>query len=75
MTPEAMQGLAALIVRIGLRYLAIPLAVWLGLPDDVTREVVQDVELNALLVMGVTLAIGAVVEAWTAWARKSGGKT
>lgn len=67
-------GTLALLVRILLRYVAGPFAIWLGLPPEMASELVShpDTLALALVVVG---GIAGIVEAWTAWARRRGGKT
>lgn len=67
-------GTLALLLRILLRYVAFPVAVWLGLPPDVAQEAVSHPDTLALTLV-IVGAIAGVVEGWTVWARNRGGKT
>ena len=62
------------IARIVLRYLAVPLALWLGAPEDVTGEIADDPN-TLLIIITIVGAIAAAVETWWLRARNKGRAT
>lgn len=67
-------GLTALILRIALRYFALPIAIWFGAPEDVVREILSDPDTLALSVV-LFGGMAAAIEGWTTLVRARGGKT
>lgn len=62
------------LARIALRYIALPLLLWLGLPQETAHDIITDPDIQLLLVMGFPV-IGAAIEGWYMWARKKGRAT
>jgi len=69
-----MTGTAALIARIVMRYIALPVLIFLGVGPEAASQIVADPDILQLLValFGV---VAAGIEGWTWWARKHGGRT
>ena len=62
------------IARIILRYLAVPLGLWLGLPSEQIEGI--DSDPDVVFAVGAILASAAVViEGWYVWAKTRGGAT
>lgn len=61
-------------IRILLRYVAFPLALWVGLPEDVAAEIMDDPDV-LFVVTGLVGFIGATVEGWYSWAKNRGDPT
>lgn len=62
------------LVRILLRYLAVPVLLWLGTPAETAHQIINDPDIRLMLIAGVPL-IAASIEGWWVWARRRGRPT
>lgn len=69
-----MTGTAALIARIIMRYLALPVLLWVGIGPSQAGQIVQDPDILELVIVIFGL-VAVAIEGWTFMARKKGGKT
>lgn len=62
------------IIRIAARWLVLPFAVWLGLPQETVDAILADEDVRMVLTYILPVAV-TVVEGWYLWAKTRGGST